>query len=321
MSHEVETMAYVGETPWHSLGSRLPAKQPIEVWAKKAGMDWTIRETPVRFQPYNSAESAVLAFEDQKVLYRSDNNKALSVVSSRYKVVQPRDCLEFFRSLIKASGYELESAGVLRSGKKLWALAKTGKQTVLRGGDRVDGYILLATSCDGSLPTTATHTTVRVVCANTLAVSLGSARGAVKVRHNAIFAPELVKSQLGIAVSQWDDFMYRMKELSQRKVSDSEAETFIRRLLQLPEGLVSANERVTHSRSLKKIHDLFKGEGRGAGLESARGTGWGLLNAVTQWTDHERRARSTDYRLDSAWFGQGFQIKEKALNQALELID
>ncbi|MES2363297.1 MAG: DUF932 domain-containing protein [Pseudomonadota bacterium] len=320
MPHEINSFAYTGDAPWHSLGNRLPAKQPLEVWAAAAGMNWEIRETPVRFQPAGSPESSVLAFEDQKVLYRSDNNKALSVVSRRYRTVQPEQILAFYKGLTEASGFELETAGVLKEGRKLFALAKTGKQTVLKGGDRVDGYILLATSCDGTLATTATHTTVRVVCANTLAAAIDGAKGAVKVPHNTIFDPDLVKSQLGIAVSQWDAFMYRMKELTHRKVKDSEIETFLRKVLSLPEGAVSPTERVTHARSLKKLHALYLGEGRGADLASAKGTAFGLLQACTQWVDHERRARNQDYRRDSAWFGQGASLKERALSEALELL-
>jgi len=57
----------------------------------------------------------------------------------------------------------------------------------------------------------------------------------------------------------------------------------------------------------------------GADLSSANGTAWGLVNAVTQFVDHERRARSQDYRLDSAWFGQGAAIKGKAYQEALKL--
>ena len=320
MSHEINTFAYTGEAPWHALGNRLPARQSIEVWSTAAGMDWEICETPVRFQPGNSPESTVLAFEDQKVLYRSDNHKALSVVSRRYKTVQPRQILSFYKDLTQASGYELETAGVLKEGRKLFALAKTGKQTVLKGGDRIDGYILLATSCDGTLATTATHTSVRVVCANTLAVAIGTARGAVKVPHNTVFDPDLVKSQLGIAVSQWDTFMSHMKELAQRKVKDSEVEPFLRRVLDLSSGPVGPSERMAHARSLKKIHALYAGEGRGADLASAKGTAFGLLQACTAWTDHERRARNSDYRRDSAWFGQGASLKERALSEALELV-
>jgi hypothetical protein len=65
---------------------------------------------------------------------------------------------------------------------------------------------------------------------------------------------------------------------------------------------------------------LFDGHSRGAELASAKGTAFGLLNAVTEFVDHERRARSTDHRLESAWFGQGASLKEKALNYALKMI-
>ena len=49
MAHCVESMAFTGATPWHGLGNQLTENQPIEVWAKQAGMDWAIKETPVRF--------------------------------------------------------------------------------------------------------------------------------------------------------------------------------------------------------------------------------------------------------------------------------
>ena len=90
MAHLLEQMAYIGDTPWHGLGNQLSAHEPIEVWAKQAGMDWQIREAPVRFIA-DTAESmgAIESFPENKVLFRSDTNSPLSVVSQRYKVVQP----------------------------------------------------------------------------------------------------------------------------------------------------------------------------------------------------------------------------------------
>ncbi len=321
MAHQISGIAYVGDKPWHTLGRRLPPKQSLETWARAAGMDWTICETPVRFIAHeNASNDSVLAFEDQKVLYRSDNQQALSVVSKRYKVVQPKEVLEFYRDLTQASGYELETAGCLKGGKKMWALARTGKESALKGGDLVQGYILLATSCDSSLATVALHTSVRVVCANTLSVALDNARGAVKVPHSTTFDPAMVKSQLGIAVAQWDVFMARLRELSDCKVKDIAAEKFLRKLICQTDAPVSANERLTQAKALKTIQNLYAGHGRGAELASAKGTAWGLLNAVTQFVDHEKRAKSQDYRLDSAWFGTGASLKDKALAQALELV-
>ncbi|MCS3417664.1 phage/plasmid-like protein (TIGR03299 family) [Pseudomonas sp. BIGb0450] len=320
MAHLIEQMAYVGATPWHGLGSRLSPKQPIEIWQREAGMDWKIQDSPVHFKSDSiGALGSIHTFPDQKVLYRSDTKAPLSVVSQRYQVVQPREVLEFYRDLTEVSGFELETAGVLKGGRKFWALARTGQGTTLRGNDQVNGYLLLATSCDGTLATTATPTTVRVVCNNTLTIALDGSAKAIKVPHSTRFDPQAVKKQLGIAVSQWDNFMHRMRMLSERKVQWHEAMGFFMNVLcdanpNMPLPAVLPNER-----ALRKVQGLYEGQGRGSTLESAQGTAWGLLNAVTEYVDHERRARSIEYRMDSAWFGQGAQLKQRALEAALQL--
>jgi phage/plasmid-like protein (TIGR03299 family) len=322
--HLVESMAYTGQTPWHALGHQLAQRQPIEVWAKQAGMNWSIEEAPVRFVSDAANESSeTLTFLEQKVLYRSDTKSPLSVVSNRYQVVQPREVLEFYRDLTEVGGFELETAGVLKGGRKLWALARTGQSVVLKGKDVVNGYLLLATACDGTLATTAQFTSVRVVCNNTLHIALADGTGAIKVPHRSVFDPQSVKRQLGIAISSWDTFMHQMKTLAERKVGHRQAQAYFETVLAVP-GLGYGNRPSpnfqTASRAHKTVQALFEGHGRGADMPSSAGTAWGLLNAVTEYADHERRARNIDYRLDSAWFGPGATLKQKALDEALSLI-
>ena len=320
MAHQIEQMAYVGTTPWHGLGRQLTQKQPIEIWQCEAGMDWQIQESPVHFKADSVGNLGTIhSFAEQKVLFRSDTKAPLSVVSQRYQVVQPREVLEFYRDLTERSGYELETAGVLKGGRKLWALARTGESTTLKGNDEVNGYLLLATSCDGTLATTATPTTIRVVCNNTLTIALDGTSRAIKVPHSTRFDGDLVKKQLGIAVSQWDDFMYRMRHLAERKVQWHEAMGFFMNVLCDVSPHSTLPEVLPNERALRKVQELYEGQGRGATLESSRGTAWGLLNAVTEYVDHERRARSNEYRMDSAWFGQGALIKQRALSAALQL--
>lgn len=318
MAHLVESMAYVGQTPWHGLGHQLPTQQPIEVWAQQAGMDWDIRETPVRFITGAAGNlGAIESFPDNKVLFRSDTNAPLSVVSQRYQVVQPREILEFYRDLTEVSGFELETAGVLKGGRKFWALARTGQSGTLKGKDVSHGYVLLATACDGTLATTAQFTSIRVVCNNTLAVALGNSSNAVKVPHSTSFDAQAVKKRLGISVAVWDDFMYRMKALSERKMKHSEVQNYFLRVF-TDHNNKSAG--ATNESALSKTLSLYEGRGKGADLASSKGTAFGLLNAVTEFVDHERRARSVDHRLDSAWFGQGATLKQKALDNAILLV-
>jgi phage/plasmid-like protein (TIGR03299 family) len=321
MAHHIENMAFVGATPWHGLGSQLYQNQPLEVWQREAGMDWHIEESPVRFVAGASSHlGSIHSYPEQKVLYRSDTKAPLSVVSNRYKVVQPNEVLEFYRDLTEYAGYELETAGVLKGGKKFWALARTGQSSVLKGRDEVNGYLLLATSCDGTLATMATPTTVRVVCNNTLAIAVNGASQAIRVPHSTEFNAQRVKQQLGISVSQWSEFMYRMKTLSERKVKPKEALQYFLQVICSTATDLEDRKQLPQHRALQKVQDLYQGQGRGSQLASAQDTAWGLLNAVTEFVDHEKRARSTDHRLDSAWFGQGAVLKQKALDHAIQLV-
>ncbi|AJY29374.1 phage/plasmid-like family protein [Burkholderia thailandensis 34] len=320
--HLVSSMAYTGEQPWHGLGQKLAPKQSIEAWARASGMDWRIEEAEVRYVAAgNKNLGSIHAFPEQKVLYRSDSRMPLAVVSARYRVVQPAEVLDFYRDLTEVGGFELETAGVLKDGKKLWALARTGQSATLKGKDTINGYLLLATACDGSLATTAMFTSIRVVCNNTLQIALGNGTGVVKVPHRSQFDAAAVKRQLGIAVSSWDAFMVRTKALADRKVTDSAAEAFFRRVLTYPTTNPSDRAALAvNERAIKAVEQLYAGRGKGAQLPSASGTAFGLLNAVTEYVDHHRRARSDDHRRDAAWFGSGNTLKLRAWDEALRLV-
>ncbi|MEI1682922.1 DUF932 domain-containing protein [Acinetobacter baumannii] len=344
MAHQVETMAFVGQTPWHGLGNQLTPNQPIEVWAEQAGMDWSIESSDVSYMAKNErGQNILMPYEEQRVLYRSDTHEPLSVVSQRYQEVQPKEILEFYRDLTEQSGFELETAGVLKGGRKFWALARTGQSTSLKGKDVSHGYILLATACDGTLATTAQFTSVRVVCNNTLSIAIrgqSSGEGVVKVPHSTKFDVDKIKQQLGISIKAWDEHMYEMKQLSQRKVTQQEAaayfdavfnnttmsatdqeESIIQYYLKAASLDKKSNSKSEpNARAMSKAMEMFNGQGRGAELSSAKDTAYGLLCSITEFVDHERRAMSRDHRLNSAWFGMGATIKQRGLEQALRMI-
>ena len=343
MAHLIDNMAYVGQTPWHGLGNQLTQNQPIEVWAQQAGMDWRIESSNVSYMAQNErGQSIIMPYEEQRVLYRSDTHAPLSVVSQRYQEVQPKQILEFYRDLTEQSGFELETAGMLKGGKKFWALARTGQSTALKGKDVSHGYILLATACDGTLATTAQFTGIRVVCNNTLAIALrgqNSSAGVVKVPHSTKFDAEKIKQQLGVSVHAWDEHMYEMKQLSQRKVTQGEAAAFFdavfnntnmnvtdqeENIIQFYRNVANPNptkeKAEPNGRAMSKAMIMFNGQGRGATLSSAKDTAYGLLCSITEFADHERRAMSTDHRLDSAWFGAGANLKQRGLEQALTMV-
>ncbi|MEN8336421.1 DUF932 domain-containing protein [Acinetobacter baumannii] len=344
MAHQVETMAFVGQTPWHGLGNQLTRNQHLEVWAQQAGMDWRIESSNVSYMAKNEqGQNILMPYEEQRVLYRSDTHAPLSVVSQRYQEVQPKEILEFYRDLTEQSGFELETAGLLKGGRKFWALARTGQSSALKGKDVSNGYILLATACDGTLATTAQFTSVRVVCNNTLSIATRgqtSGEGVVKVPHSTKFDADKIKQQLGISIKTWDEHMYEMKQLSQRKVTQQEAATYFDAVFnntnlsitEQDESIIqyylkaasmdkkSNSKSEPNGRAITKAMEMFNGQGRGAELSSAKDTAYGLLCSITEFVDHECRAMSRDHRLNSAWFGRGAAIKQRGMEQALEMI-
>ena len=303
-------MAFVGATPWHGLGQALDQNATIEQWRVAAGMDWTIESSPVCFMPHGFYGD-IVNFPKQNVLFRSDNEQPLSVVSDRYQVVQPADVLEFFRDLVEESGFRLHTAGTLFGGKRFWALAETGKFGEVCDGDGVGGFLLLSTSADKSLATTARFTNVRVVCNNTLSLSMQDNAHCVSFTHARKFDHELIKSKLGAAVASFDGFMEMAKHLERQRITTTQADNFIKRILFTADQMQAPNFNLEKNRTYNKILNLFKGEAKGA--ELVGDTKWALLNSVTEYFDHHHPSRTDDARLNNTWFGNGDAIKNRAV--------
>jgi phage/plasmid-like protein (TIGR03299 family) len=332
--------AYTGAAAWHGLGQELHAGATIEEWRAAAGMDWNIRRSVARF--FADEDQRADCFElcevpGETVLFRSDTRAPLGIVSPDYEIVQPAQVLEFFRDLVAQHGMTLESAGTLFGGRRFFALAKLGEQTIV-GADRVGGYLLLCTSADGTMATEARQTTVRVVCNNTLRLARSEAGGAVapvKLNHRQAFCDKRIKDQLGLSRDNFARGIAHAQELARIKVSNLAAADFVRRLLRpteaardaasvaaaaIAQAAASAPAKPQRApRGEAAILELFASSAMGGTLAGAQGTAWGLVNAVTEYVDHHATARSADHRRSSAWFGDGDALKLRALELAPSL--
>jgi phage/plasmid-like protein (TIGR03299 family) len=303
-----DAIAYVGDTPWHGLGQALTTDAPLDVWATESGLDFEINSTNVMYRSDVNNVYAQTVVTGKKVLYRKDNGHALGIVSDKYKVVQPIEVLEFFRDMVGTMA-NLETAGVLRNGAHYWALAKMDGEFSL-AGDKVNQYLLLASSADGSLATQAKLTSIRVVCNNTLQLAQSNTSTSVTVRHNSKFIATDVKHQLANYNESFKAFEATAKLLASIKVTESHANALFVKLL--------GGDILKPSRAAKRALELYDGSGIGADLESAKGTAWGALNAITQLFDWET-SRTGDARLRNTWFGAGANIKQQAVDELLAL--
>jgi phage/plasmid-like protein (TIGR03299 family) len=291
-----------GTYVWHGMGNKFSADATIDDIKQAAGMDWTCESIPLSYT-HNGERFSIT---DRVAQVRSDTGQALGVVSNSFQTVQPSETVEFFRDLVESIGLQITTAGTLFGGRKLFASAYIGEQSLIDDRDRVRSYLLLSTALDGSMATTARFTSVCVVCNNTLRMA-HEADAAVRVLHSTKFDADAAKRTLGVAPRTFDEFMSQMRGLAERPVSEARGHELTSTLLERDDGPV-------HDRITK----LFTGEGLiGADLAGRDGTAWAWLNAVTQFADHDRGAKSESHRLNSALFGSADRLKVRALELAL----
>ena len=250
-------------------------------------------------------------FDDKKTLIRSDTKAPLSVVGRKYHVVHPGEVLEFFRDLTYMNDMRLSTAGVLFGGRRFWALAEIGENFELANGDQIKGNLLLTTSVDGTLATTAKFVSTRVVCNNTLSWALNREQGQmVKVSHRSEFDPEDVKIDMGVYSDSWNEFTSNVTVLSRTKVNAKKAKQFFDEM--------STNGKGEVSRLKVERLDNFYRNGQGADL--SKGTAWGLLNAVTEMYTHGTNQTKGDNsnKFWSAYNGVWSNEKTKAYQLLME---
>lgn len=307
-------MAYVGEKPWHGLGQELSQGASIDQWRVEAGLNWAVGRAPVHFM---GADAKVHKGESE-VLFRDDTNTQLGIVSERYQIVQPGAVLEFFRDIVGTNGMELETAGSLDGGRKVWAMARTGDGFSIMGQDKLEGFLLLSTSFDGSMATRAQFTSVRVVCNNTLQMAAAETKGAIKIPHSTTFDARGVKIDLGILGGAFSHFEDQANALAGRGLSNKEAMSLLLSVM-APEAKEPDQISTKKFNQVKTIFDLYTHAGMGSQFRSAQGTAWGLVNAVTEWVDHQA-GNNVNNRFRSAQFGPGATLKADVFASALKLV-
>jgi phage/plasmid-like protein (TIGR03299 family) len=324
MAHEIDfstgtpAIAYIGETPWHGFGEKLEEDQPIEAWLKAARLEWELKRLPVQYL----VDGRLRTMDDRFALVRSDTEAALSVVSGDYQIVQPKEVLEFYRELVNLYGYTLETAGALDGGRKVWALARTQIQDAVdgHGEDELAAYVLLATSCDKTLATTAAFTSVRVVCQNTLFFAVDDIktgkRPQVKVPHNLRFDADRVRRELGLLNQAWSGFIEKVRKMATYPMKPETASSYFDQLLGKTDTRPLSSRAEREHQAIMALFNSAPGQQ----LDTAKGKLWGAVNAVSYYADHVRRPGGGQDRLDSSWFGAGCALKDKAWAKASEMV-
>jgi phage/plasmid-like protein (TIGR03299 family) len=312
MSHEVETMAYAGELPWHGLGVKVHNDLSPQQMMQKAGVDWEVHEV----ESYVEFKGDYLP-TGQKSLIRETDGKILTNVGKDWHPCQNETAFEFFNEYVLAGDMEMHTAGSLKDGQYVWALAKVKESFDLFGGDQVDSYMLFSNPHVYGKSIDVRFTPIRVVCNNTLTFALDTAsQRAVKVGHRAAFDPNMVKEQLGIAHEKFAKYKEMAEFLGSKRVTADSLIQYYNEVFPLTSGKDQQSEVTldTISRQAKNAYDVIESQ---PGAQYAEGSWWQAFNSVTFVTDHVQ-GRNADNRLHSQWYGYNQLRKVKAAEKAVE---
>ena len=316
MAHEIEMidnkaqMAYVGDVPWHGLGTKVPADLTPEQMLEAAGLDWEVEKVQT-YARINGVETPL----PKQALVRTTDNRVLDVVSDDWNPVQNSEAFEFFNDFIAEGEMQMETAGSLKGGTIVWALAKIKDSFELFGGDRVDSYLHFTNFHKYGFSTDVRFTPIRVVCNNTLTLSLNKkVERMVKIDHRRQFNGDNVKLMLGITQEKLAKYKEMATFLGSKRAKSEDIVEYLKRIL--PAG--NPAKRETHlSRAAKTAIGILESQ---PGAEYAEGTWWPVFNSVTYMTDH-LLGRSQDTRLTSAWYGSNRDLKLRALTEAVKMAE
>lgn len=316
MSHNIEMvngkaqMAYSGALPWHGLGVEVPADLTPDQMLEAAGLNWTVTKVPA-YADIDGVRTPI----GKSALVRSMDNSMLDVVSDDWNPVQNAEAFEFFNEFVMAGDMEMHTAGSLKQGTIVWGLAKVKESFELFKGDQIDSYLLFSNFHRYGFSTDVRFTPIRVVCNNTLTLSLNSkVERMVKISHRREFNPDNVKGMLGIATNKLAKYKEMASFLGSKQAKGEDIVEYFTRIFPVTG---SGNKKKEVSKSAALALDILHTQ---PGAQYAEGTWWQPFNAVTYLTDH-LAGRSADSRLTSAWYGYNKGLKTKALEVAIEMAE
>ena len=303
------SMMYVGEAPWHGLGVKLPKLATSAEAIEAAGLNYPVDKKPMFTR---IAGKKLVEVPDHFATVRRDTGDVLGVVGSRYTVLPNKEAFTFFDTLVGEREAIFETAGALGEGETIWLLAKLPGYIRIGRNDVVNKYLLLTNSHDGRSTVRTKLTPVRVVCNNTLSAALEGAEQEVRIRHTPSAVDKLQEAHklLGLTNQLYQELELIFNRMALKRITERQLLDFVKTLVPDNEE-ASFNTRTENIRS--KILELNES---GAGAEYSRGSLWGAVNAVSEFTDHVQNSKDPMKRLNSVWFGSGQRLKLRSFDLA-----
>jgi phage/plasmid-like protein (TIGR03299 family) len=316
MSHNLEIVNGVAQMayrisqgrPWHGLGTPVSDDMTPEQMMVAAGLDWSVQKVE-SFIEFNGQRVPT----GQQSLVRETDGKILTQVGPGWNPVQNAEAFEFFGEFVSNGDMTMDTAGSLKDGRIVWALADVRDGFTIFNGDEVRGYLLFSNPHQYGKSIDIKFVMERVVCNNTLTVALNEkGQPSVRVNHRSQFNPERVKEILGLGHNRVQNFKEAAEFLGSKRYIKSDLENYFGEVF----GRSTRDDKKltpTAERALELVENQ-------PGAEFSPGTWWNALNSVTYLHSHEL-GRSADSRMASTWFGSNAKKNIDALHLAVKMAE
>lgn len=259
-----------------------------------------------------------------KAIIRLDTKELVGVVGIDFCTVQPLQAFQFTDTLAENNSAHYISAGLLNNSRMFILMSVPQAGFEVTDGDRHDVYVMFAQGFDGSMALITKLTETRVECQNTMMMALSDGKYALKIKHTKNAQARLESAQKLISGVTQDakSIEEKLKTLAKRPLKREGITSILDRLF--PANVeAKSNTRIENIRA--DVLTLFE-KNDGNKFPEQRGTAYNLLNAVTQYVDHERSSKSNGHtveykRSESAMFGSGDKLKAEAFDIILQMTD
>lgn len=294
------------EVPWMKLGKLTDTALTAKDAAKLGGLDFEVALRTVRFDCQVGQSMATCEIKNRKAVVRTDTNEPLAIVSSGYPILQYHEAFDFMDQV----NTEYVAAGALKGGKQGFMVVKAPndvKLNVLDGGDPHDLFVVLRTSHDLTRAVEVMVMPLRKKCMNQM--TLRSFNAGVQhrwtARHTSTMQAKLQEAL--ISVKKLEDYATHfnavVKKLSEIKINGEKAVFILSKvIIKRPKSSEVIDEIINRFNSSPNV--------------GWSGTGWGLVNAVSDYFDWGRSGGSPESRFVAALQGQ----THKAINKTASLL-
>ena len=307
-----------GKAAWHQLGQNVTEAQTWEQAQKLAHLDYTLADEALR--------TDFEIIQSHKAIIRTDTGRTIGIVGKGFETVQPSEAFQFVDTLIETGAAHYVSAGALGNGERMWVLARVpGADIEVTDGDTSETYLMFAQGFDGSMSLTSKLTSIRVVCQNTLAMADSDGRFALRIRHtkSAKDRLESAKTLLSGIGQNAKSLEEKLRKLANRRLKRDTMAAILDRVF--PKNKDAEAGQTRRENVLADILAKYESND-GNVFPDQRGTAYNLLNAITDYTDHDRASKANGHtaefkRAESALFGSGALLKQKAFDVIYQLTD